>query len=259
MATFFDESVNPAELVDIALEAARAGAAVLREGAHQVLQVDVKGEQGNLVTNVDVAAEVAVRDVILRRRPDDEITGEELPVNEAAGAQVRWSIDPLDGTTNFTRGIPYYATSVGAVAASGAWLAGAVVAPALSKTYYGYLGGGAWISDPQGVRRLVGPVDRSGALLLGMGYSYSSDIRRAQYAQTAEMMADYTDARALGSAALAVCAVAEGALDGYVETDLAEYDWAAAALIAEEAGLLVVRPTANSTALRIEAAHIRKV
>jgi myo-inositol-1(or 4)-monophosphatase len=251
MATNLD-SLDITELLDVALAAARAGAAVLQDGARGALRVDVKGEQGNLVTDVDVAAERAVRDVLLARRPADQVTGEELPEFDGGGALVRWSIDPLDGTTNFTRRIPYYATSVGAVGADGTWLVGAVVAPALDKTYFGSVGGGAWLADQDGVRRLTGPTGETGARLLGMGYSYSEEIRASQFAMTADLMLGYTDSRALGSAALAVCAVAEGALDGYVETDLAEYDWAAGAVIAEQAGLRVTRPTANSSALRIE-------
>ncbi len=244
---------TPAELLDVALQAARRGADVLLAGSRGDIEVSTKGEEGNLVTNVDIAAEQAVRGVIEARRPADEITGEELP---PAGAQrsaaVRWSIDPLDGTTNFTRGIPYYATCVGAADADGRWLAGAVVAPVLAKTYFAHRGGGAWLADSRGVRRLTGPAGGRGARLLGMGYSYSAEVRSEQFRATAEQMRDYTDARIFGSAALAICAVAEGAIDGFVETDLGEHDWAAAAIIAEEAGLRVTRPGPGSAALTVQ-------
>ncbi|QEN14688.1 inositol monophosphatase family protein [Mycolicibacterium sp. ELW1] len=244
--------LSAAELLDVALAAARSGADVLAAGARGDLQITTKGEQGNLVTNVHVAAEHAVRGVIGARRPADEITGEELPPAGRPTAAVRWSIDPLDGTTNFTRGIPYYATCVGAVDADGDWLAGAVVAPALGKTYFAHRGGGAWLADAAGVRRLAGPDNGAGARLLGMGYSYSADVRREQFTLTAQHMRDYTDARIFGSAALAICAVAEGAIDGFVETDLAEHDWAAAAVIAEEAGLRVSRPVPGASAVAVE-------
>ncbi|BBZ75658.1 inositol monophosphatase [Mycolicibacterium anyangense] len=242
-----------AELLDVALAAAQRGADVLAAGARGALQITTKGEDGNLVTDVDVAAERAVRAVIEARRPDDEVTGEELPSTgpDRRRAAVRWSIDPLDGTTNFTRAIPYYATCVGVADADGRWLAGAVVAPALAKTYFAHRGGGAWLAEPNGVRRLTGPAVEPGARLLGMGYSYSADVRAQQFAAAAGHMAGYTDARILGSAALAICAVAEGALDGFVEPDLAEHDWAAAAVIAEEAGLQVNRPSPDSTELQV--------
>jgi myo-inositol-1(or 4)-monophosphatase len=258
--TSFATRSEGTELLDVALAAARAGAQVLSAGALAAPEITVKGERGNLVTNVDVAAERAVREVLEVRRPGDQVTGEELPDTVPSQAGLRWSIDPLDGTTNFTRGIPYYATSVGVVDGDGCWLAGAVIAPALDKCYFGSVGGGAWLADSRGVRRLTGPTsDDGGARLLGMGYSYSAKTRAEQYAMTADLMAGYTDARSLGSAALAVCAVAEGTLDGYVETDLAEYDWAGAAVIAEAAGLQVVRPTAMSPALRVEVACANSV
>ncbi|WP_207760604.1 inositol monophosphatase family protein [Mycolicibacterium sphagni] len=247
-------AVSSAELLDVALTAAWSGADVLKAGARGSFRVTNKGsEDGNLVTDVDVEAEHAVRGVIQSRRPTDEITGEELPPSgRHQAAQVRWSIDPLDGTTNFTRGIPFYATCVGAVDAAGRWLAGAVVAPALAKTYFAHRNGGAWLAEDGRVRRLTGPAGGRGARLLGMGYSYSAEIRAEQFRATAEQMRDYTDARIFGSAALAICAVAEGALDGFVETDLGEHDWAAAAVIAEEAGLRVTRPGPESPTVAVD-------
>ena len=244
---------TPVELLDVALQAARCGADVLLAGSRGDLEVSTKGEDGNLVTNVDIAAERAVRGVIEALRPTDEITGEELPpAGQQRSAPARWSIDPLDGTTNFTRGLPYYATCVGVADADGCWLAGAVVAPVLGKTYFAHRGGGAWLSDSRGIRRPTGPAGGRGARLLGMGYSYSAEVRSEQFLAAAEQMRDYTDARILGSAALAICAVAEGALDGFVETDLGEHDWAAAAVIAEEAGLRVTRPGPGSSAVTVQ-------
>ncbi|WP_059019961.1 inositol monophosphatase family protein [Mycobacterium sp. M26] len=247
--------LDPAELLDVALAAARAGAEVLTAGVRATLDVTTKGEAGNLVTDIDVAAEQAVRTVIEARRPVDGVTGEELPPTSPRDtAAVRWSIDPLDGTTNYIRGFPYFATCVGAVDTAGDWVAGVVAAPALAKTYFASRGSGAWLADHRGVRRLTGPARDPGARLLGMGFSYSAQMRAQQFTETAEHMQHYTDARILGSAALAICAVAEGTLDGFIETDLGEHDWAAAAVVAEQAGLHVERPGPHSRALRVERA-----
>lgn len=241
-----------AELLETALNAANVGAAVLASGMTESLRIEAKGEIGNLVTQIDVLAERKVRAAIESRRPHDMVTGEELPSTTSAEAEMRWSVDPLDGTTNYIRGIPYFATSVGVCDLhTGEWLAGAVSAPALGKTYFASLGGGAWLEDSTGRRRLTGPRPDSGARLLGMGYSYSAEIRDRQYASTALLMRGFTDSRALGSAALAVCAVAEGAIDAYHETDLEEYDWAAGAVVAQEAGLIVTRPTDSDSALSV--------
>ena len=84
---------------------------------------------GNLVTNIDLRAEEAVRVAIQSRRPHDMITGEELPSTTTTGAEVRWPIDPLDGTPDYIRAIPYIPTSVAlSDLAIGVWLAGAVPA-----------------------------------------------------------------------------------------------------------------------------------
>lgn len=239
-------------LLDVALRAAAAGAKVLERTAGVGLSIRTKGEAGNLVTDTDVAAEHAVRSVLLASRPLDRITGEELPDTEPDAAGIRWSIDPLDGTTNFVRGIPYFATSVGAVSvATGEWLVGAVAAPLLGRTYYASRGGGAWLLTNTGVRRLTGPHDRDDARILGTGISYTAQTRDTQYAQLPQAMTGFNDMRSLGAAALGICAVADGSLDGFVESDLGEYDWAAAALIAQEAGLHVLRPSDGIAGIRV--------
>jgi len=234
-------------LLQVAIEAAAAGASVLRERQGHHLTSTVKhGEAGNIVTNVDLLAEEAVRAVLRLLRADDEVSGEEFGVTSATDARYRWSIDPLDGTTNFTRGIPYFATSVAVQhVASGEWIAGVVDAPALGKTYFASRGGGAFVRGTERgatERRLEGPPPGRTLRLLGTGFSYNADIRHAQYLELDDRMRDFADLRRFGSAALAICAVAEGATDAFHEADLQEYDWAAAALIAEEAGLAVTRP-----------------
>ncbi len=240
------------ELLDLALHAARAGSQTLREGYGQALDIHDKGSIGDLVTDVDVAAETAVRQVLIARRPADIVTGEELAPHPGDGALVRWSIDPLDGTTNYTRRIPYFATSIAAFDLQlGFWVAGVVDAPLLGRVYYAARGAGAWLVDEHGIRRLTGPAGQTSARLLGVGLSYDAHVRETQSTAFQEHMRGYTDCRALGSAALATCAVADGSLDAYLESDLAEYDWAAGALVAEEAGLRVARPSSASSMLSI--------
>ncbi|MBL3688169.1 inositol monophosphatase [Leucobacter zeae] len=240
------------ELLEAAITAAAAGAEVLRRGFGSRLTVDGKGDDGNLVTDIDLAAERAVRSALAARRPDDAVTGEELPDDAHRRAEVRWSIDPLDGTTNYTRGIPFFATSVGAQdLATGEWIVGAVHAPLLDRVYFARRGGGAWVRGGGGTRRLNGPTGETSARLLGTGLSYDPRVRAAQYAGLSELMRAFTDARALGSAALGVCGVADGTLDGFIEDDLGEYDWAGAAVVAEEAGLVVTRPSGDRTELRV--------
>ena len=135
-------------LLELALAAAAAGAAVLAGRNTAELDVSNKGDSGDWVTAFDLAAETAVRDVITGARPDDTITGEEGgTVLPAAPSGYRWSIDPLDGTTNFIRNIVYYGTSVAVADPDGVWLAGVVDAPALGRRYYALRGHGAWLEE----------------------------------------------------------------------------------------------------------------
>jgi myo-inositol-1(or 4)-monophosphatase len=206
-------SPDPNGLLDVAQAAAAAGAAVLSTRGGDSLAdgaVSNKGEAGDWVTAFDVAAENAVRSAIRAARPQDTITGEEhgttRPENPSG---LRWSIDPLDGTTNFIRNIVYYATSVAVADADGVWLAGVVNAPALGRVYYASRGHGAWLEQ--------------GGVMEG-----------------------FADVRRLGSAALDLCLVADGTHDAFGERGLNEHDFAAGALIAEEAGCWVRRPRLTS-------------
>jgi myo-inositol-1(or 4)-monophosphatase len=232
-----------ADLLEVAFAAAAAGAKVLQENQASHLEISVKGEIGNLVTQVDIAAEEAVRAILAARRPDDAITGEELDDIGSVESRIRWSVDPLDGTTNFTRGTPYFGTSVGAVDVStGKWLVGVVEAPALGRRYWARTGHGAWLTDSRGTRRLTGSDSGRESRLFGTGFSYVEAVRSKQYADLLDLMVGFSDMRSYGSAALGLCEAADGSLDAFVESDLFEFDWAAGALIAEEAGLTVVRP-----------------
>ncbi len=243
------------ELLECALSAATVGANELLNRFRGPLEISSKTSPEDHVTDADLASEAMVRERIGTLRPEDTITGEELANQIGANAKVRWSIDPLDGTINFTRGLPNYATSVGAAdVETGEWLVGAVVAPSLGLVYYTKRSQGSFVI--RGVRfdgskpdysalkhtRLTGPPRERTTKILATGFSYSAEKRAGQFEELKAIMPEYVDLRRMGSAALDMCAVAEGSIDAYFERDIKEYDWAAAALIAEEAGLTVQRP-----------------
>lgn len=240
------------ELLETAFHAAAAGAAVLEKRDESEFDAVNKTSAGDWVTAFDVAAEKAVVDVLRSERPWDAITGEESGTHVPEHrSPVRWSVDPLDGTTNFIRDIVYYATSVGACDENGNWLVGVVHAPALGRIYYAVRGMGAWVRRDGKDKRLTGPVPGRKGALYGTGFSYDPVIRREQFGNFLDTMDHYTDMRRLGAASLDLCMVAEGTLDGYSERGLHEHDWAAGALIAEEAGAEVQRPDLPApTALR---------
>jgi myo-inositol-1(or 4)-monophosphatase len=241
-------SASPAELLHVALQAAAAGAAVLEARSEGELQAENKSSDSDWVTAFDTAAERAVRDVIWRSRPHDAVTGEEYgtTVPEGQPSGIRWSIDPLDGTTNFIRNIVYYCTSVAAVDHDGDWLAGVVHAPALDRVYWASRGQGAWVRERGTVRQLHGPVAGRAGTIVGSGFTYNPVQRSQQLGELGELLAGHGDLRRIGSAALDLCMVADGTLDAYVERALNEHDWAAGALIAEEAGVAVLRPDLSS-------------
>ncbi|WP_258805347.1 inositol monophosphatase family protein [Pseudarthrobacter sp. NS4] len=235
------------ELLAIAKDAAAAGARVLATRNGDTLDVSNKGEAGDWVTAFDVAAENAVRGVIAAARPNDSITGEEHGTTRPeAPTGYRWSIDPLDGTTNFIRNIVYYGTSVAVADADGVWLAGVVNAPALGRVYYAARGQGAWLEENGALTRLEGPVLGRKGRILATGFNYDPQVRSEQAAQFVELMEGFADVRRLGSAALDLCLVADGTHDAFGERGLNEHDFSAGALIAEEAGCWVRRPRLTS-------------
>ncbi|KRE79168.1 inositol monophosphatase family protein [Arthrobacter sp. Soil764] len=238
---------SASELLEVAKQAAAAGARVLSGRDGNALDASNKGAAGDWVTAFDVAAENAVRDVIAAARPGDSITGEEQgSTRPAHPSGYRWSIDPLDGTTNFIRNIVYYATSVAVADADGTWLAGVVNAPALGRIYYAARGQGAWLEERGTVTRLEGPVPGRKGQILATGFSYEPGIRSQQAEAFATLMDGFADVRRLGSAALDLCMVADGTHDAYGERGLNEHDFSAGALIAEEAGCWVRRPRLTS-------------
>jgi myo-inositol-1(or 4)-monophosphatase len=235
--------MNFSELVELALDAARIGATELERHFGSELEINTKTSSADYVTNADLAAESAVRNFIRNNRPNDSITGEEFAADIDSSAEFRWCIDPLDGTVNFARGLDHFCTSVGVQnVATGEWVAGAIVAPILGDTYFATKGGGAYRIRNGVKKQLFGPPKDREARILATGFSYSAEKRIKQFEHLTTLMHEYVDLRRIGSAALDICHVAEGSIDAYIEADIKDHDWAAAAVIAEEAGLNVKRP-----------------
>ena len=234
------------ELLECALEAASAGAAELEAKFRGALTINTKSSEADYVTDADLASETAVREVIKRLRPNDSISGEEFDTHHGQEAEFRWSIDPLDGTVNFARGLDHFAVSVAALhIASGDWVVGVVIAPAIGDHYVAVRGEGAWRTRRGVKTTLSGPPKEREAKILATGFSYLASKRAEEFDTLVELMPRFVDVRRFGSAALDICHVAEGTIDAYYQVDIKEHDWAAAMLIAEEAGLEIKRPTAE--------------
>ncbi|MBB3051219.1 myo-inositol-1(or 4)-monophosphatase [Prauserella isguenensis] len=201
------------------------------------VDVQTKSSRTDVVTAVDVASEKLIRARLAELRPGEPVVGEEAG-GDAADGGVTWVADPIDGTVNFLYGLPEFAVSVGAQV-DGVSVAGAVVEPVSGRRWTASRGGGAWLD---GRRLAVSRPEGLDMALVGTGFNYVTERRKRQAVMIAELLGRVRDIRRGGSAALDLCHVAAGWLDGYAEHGLSRWDWAAAALLAEEAGAVVSLP-----------------
>ncbi|MFF7971193.1 inositol monophosphatase family protein [Streptomyces sp. NPDC007905] len=227
------------DLLDLAEEAARRAGDLLRDGRPADLEVArTKSSPIDVVTEMDIAAEKLITDLISGERPQDGFLGEEGACVEGTSG-VRWVIDPLDGTVNYLYGLPTWAVSI-AAEQDGATVAGVVAAPMRGETYHAVRGGGAWATGAwEGERELscrpAPPLDQA---LVSTGFNYVAEVRAHQAAVAGRLIPLLRDIRRSGSAAVDLCDVACGRLDGYYERGLNAWDVAAGDLIAREAGAL---------------------
>ncbi|EGX56232.1 SuhB protein [Streptomyces zinciresistens K42] len=229
----------PAELLALAREAAHRAGELLRDGRPADLAVAAtKSSPIDVVTEMDIAAEKLITDLISAHRPDDGFLGEEGAATEGTSG-VRWVIDPLDGTVNYLYGLPTWSVSIAAEVAGEA-VAGVVAAPMRGETFHAVRGGGAWATGSRtGERRLAcrptAPLDQA---LVSTGFNYVTEVRTHQAEVARRLIPLLRDIRRGGSAAIDLCDLAAGRLDGYYERGLNAWDVAAGDLIAREAGAL---------------------
>ena len=224
-------------LLAVAEQLARgAGDLVSRaRAAGSGLGADTKSTPTDLVTEVDRASERWLAERLAALRPDDAVLGEE-GADRPGGSGVRWLLDPIDGTVNFLYGLRPYAVSVAAEQA-GQVVAGCVHDPTSGETFTAVRGGGAWLDGrPLGGRWLAPTLDRA---VIGTGFGYDAGLRGGQGRVLAGVLPRVGNVRRLGSAALDLCYVAAGRLDGYYEHGLKAWDRAAGELVATEAGARV--------------------
>lgn len=208
--------------------------------------VESKGRRRELVTAADRAAEHIVVGGLQQLYPDHGVLAEEgvlttqgKPSNES---EWLWIVDPLDGTTNYVHGIPFYCVAI-ALAHKGVPVVGVVHAPALGETFVATQGGGAIrrYSDGRDQALQVSTTNEFADALLATGFSYNRNEPGCDdnTGNIARILPHCRDLRRLGSAELDLCLVASGQYDGYWERYLAPYDVAAGAIIVREAGGVV--------------------
>jgi myo-inositol-1(or 4)-monophosphatase len=215
----------------VAREAAAAAADILLAGWGKRPEFRFKSSQTDLVTEFDGRAEAEVIGRLAAAFPDDAIVGEEGG-GQAGRTGRAWHVDPLDGTTNFTHGLPFFGTSIGLLA-DGQPVLGVVTAPALGWTFHGGPGLGAF----QGAQPIgVSQVDDLARALLVTGFPYLRRGERDNLPEFAAFMEASQGVRRLGSAALDLCFVACGWLDGFWERGIKSWDLVAGAAVVLGAG-----------------------
>ncbi|GFH07592.1 inositol-1-monophosphatase [Haematococcus lacustris] len=231
-------SLEYSELLRVARAAADAGASVVTDALNKPRTVTFKGAT-DLVTETDKASEEAVLAVLRGAFPDHGLLGEEGGVGGGKESDYLWVVDPIDGTTNFAHSYPAFAVSVG-VLHKAKPVAGCVVeflgGPHAWSTrrFTAHKGGGAFCNDQPIRVSEVATINRS---LLVTGFGYEHD---AAWSANMELFKELTDVsqgvRRLGAAAVDLCHVALGIVDGYWEYRLKPWDVTAGVVVLQEAG-----------------------
>ena len=219
------------DYLEAAIDLSRAAGDLLNYYADREKLVEFKG-QANLVTVADKKSEELIIGGILARYPSHSVLAEESGVTQP-GAPVQWIIDPLDGTTNFAHGYPFYCVSI-AVEEDGEIVCGVVYDPVRDELFTAARGSGAFCNG-EPIR--VSDVDALSQALLITGFPYNFRERlQTVLSQFEKFLVASQAVRRGGSAALDLCYVACGRLDGFWELYLQPWDTAAGRIILEEAG-----------------------
>ncbi|MFF3766950.1 inositol monophosphatase family protein [Streptomyces sp. NPDC001922] len=222
------------ELLALALEAARRAGTLLRDGRPEDLGVAAtKSSAIDVVTEMDIASEKLITGFLAQARPHDGFLGEEGSSTEGTSG-VRWVIDPIDGTVNYLYGLPSWAVSI-AAEIDGETAVGVVAVPMRGETFRAVRGGGAYLGDRPLECRTA---PRLAEALIATGFGYRTERKAGQAEVVHRLLTRVRDIRRGGAAAIDLCDVAAGRLNGYYERGINPWDYAAGELIAREAGAL---------------------
>ncbi len=224
------DSVSYRELTELALEVASEAGALILPGWRTHPHASEKNAR-DLVTEYDIESEALIVDRLRTRTPDIPVVAEEA--GGLGGPGATWYCDPLDGTTNFVHGHPFWAVSIGLLEA-GIPTVGAVVAPSLGLQWTGYRGGPA-TRNADACR--VSVTQKLGEALLATGFPPKRDREPdSNLATFVGVMGDVRGIRRCGSAAIDLCFVADGTYDAYWERRLNAWDLTGGATVVLSAG-----------------------
>ena len=239
--------------LNVMIKAARKAGRALVKDFREVenLQVGRKGP-GDFVSKADREAERTIREVLMEARPNYGWLGEETGATEGKDPTRRWSVDPLDGTTNFLHGMPHWAVSI-ALEHKREIVAGVVFDPAKDEIFYAEKGAGAWLNGTQRLRVSGRTSMIETVYATGIPWAGSKHLP-ASLKEVARLMPECAGLRRWGAAALDLTYVAAGRFDGYWEHGVHAWDIAAGVLIVREAGGLV-QPLRQEQSL-LEGGHV---
>ena len=220
-------------MINVAIEAAREAGKFLKYSVGKVRTIETKqGEERNLVSEIDRGSEEKIISLIKRHYPSHGILAEESGGSDP-DAEYLWIIDPLDGTTNFLHGLPVFSVTIG-IARRGEIIAGVVYDPNQDILYSAEKGSGAYMN---GRRMKVSTTGKLIDSLLMTGFPYDVAQNPGQAVEHfVDFLMEAGGIRRFGSAAIDLCYVAAGRLDGFWEVNLNPWDMAAGILLVTEAG-----------------------
>lgn len=233
--------------LEIAIIAAREAGALQRAGAHQPLQVR-EVTRHDIKLQMDVDCEERIKGIIRAAFPDDAMLGEEAG-GAIAADRPTWIIDPLDGTANYSRGIPHYCVSI-ALQETERLQVGVVYDPITDELFTARAGGGAYLN---GQPIHVSSVDTLADATVATTFPVSMTAIAHVFAGLGTIARGVRKIRVLGAAALDLAYVAAGRFDGMVAYELRTWDIAAGILLIEEAGGRVHRTPTDGTTWNIRA------
>ena len=227
--------INLDNLIEIAKNAATIGSEIISSNYNKIQRISSKGREGDLVTNVDLEAERKIKEYLLDQTPNITILAEESGQSNKASDLI-WCLDPLDGTTNYSHGYPFFGTSIGLVY-KGIPILGAISVPYLNELYWGCITKGSYCNNE--IIKVSNSINLSESLLV-TGFAYDRfETENNNYAEFCWLTHKTRGVRRSGAAAVDLAFVAAGKVDGFWERGLQIWDIAAGAIIVHEAGGVV--------------------
>ena len=220
-------------LTNTAKKAALMGSDILKQNYQKIQKINNKGRRGDLVTNVDLEVEKEIKNFLINETPHYSIIAEESGKSDNE-SDLTWCIDPLDGTTNYSHGYPFFGSSIGLIYKKNIPILGAISVPYSDELYWGSVNNGSYCN---GERLSVSSPSKLEESLLVTGFAYDRfEVLDNNYAEFCWLTHKTHGVRRGGAAAVDLAFVASGKVDGFWERGLEIWDIAAGAIIVSEAG-----------------------